>query len=512
VDLSFDEGVVSIETKAFEFCGNLRTVSFPASLEVIGESAFSSCDSLGNLTFAEGSQLRCIQKEAFAYIPLKKVILPATVKEIDPSAFTHEAWRSLQSPLLVTGGFLFSRDSHILLGNLSLAKSVVIPAVVEVIAAGAFYISYNLEVLTFARTEGIAPELREIGEAAFAQCKSIKAFTVPSSVVTIGDRCFEQCLVLTTITFEDASRLRKIGRCAFAKSGLTSITIPASTQEIDGSAFLGCPLETIRVAPESQHFVVEGNLLLTANGTVIVRYFGREPRMIVSKHVEVFGESCFESCDMVEQIVFEEESKLRRICKSALSACHSLKSISIPASVEEIEDAAFKDCTELESCEIPENSILGRIGKEAFCRCQSLASFSLPRSVTIIGEKCFRMCRGLESCKLDENADLKLIGPEAFSECRVLTSFYLPDSVEVIFDDCFRKCCSLYRLVFGSGESLNKFVSNSTLDEALGKVGFDEISIVFGIEIDDRGVSFEFPGWSWIADENSRLTLVPYIP
>jgi hypothetical protein len=190
----------------------------------------------------------------------------------------------------------------------------------------------------------------------------------------------------------------------------------------------------------------------------------------------------------------------------------SLKSISIPAYVEEIEDAAFKDCIELESCEIPEDSILEWIGKEAFSRCQSLILFCVPRGVTIIGEKCFAMCSGLESFAIGENAPLRRIDREAFSECRLLVSFCIPKSVEVICEDCFRKCSSLNRLGFGSGESLKKFVCDSTLDEALEKLGFDEISSLFRIEIEDCRVCFEFPGWSSIAGESSHLTLMSYLP
>jgi hypothetical protein len=36
------------------------------------------------------------------------------------------------------------------------------------------------------------------------------AFTVPSYVETVGDRCFEQCFGMAAITFEDASELRKL--------------------------------------------------------------------------------------------------------------------------------------------------------------------------------------------------------------------------------------------------------------------------------------------------------------
>jgi hypothetical protein len=140
---------------------------------------------------------------------------------------------------------------------------------------------------------------------------------VPSLVETIGDRCFENCSKLATITFEESSRLRKIGKHAFAGSQLTSTTIPASTPEIDGSSFVGCPLQTLR-DPSDQKFIVEGDLLLAANRTEIVRYFGRGLKIIVLEKVEVLGESCLKECNLAEQVVFEEGSKLQRICKSAL--------------------------------------------------------------------------------------------------------------------------------------------------------------------------------------------------
>jgi hypothetical protein len=292
------------------------------------------------------------------------------------------------------------------------------------------------------------------------------------------------------------------------KSRLTSITIPASTQEIDGSAFVGCPLETIRVAPGSQNFIVEGDLLLTANGTEIVRYFGRELKIVVPMEVEVLGNRVLK----IEQIAFEEGSKLRKICRSALSNCCLLKSISIPVPVEEIDNAAFNYCAELESCEIPEGSIVSRIGNESFSGCQSLKSFYIPTNVTIIGEKGFAICTGLESFVITKNARLRRIGREAFSECRVLGSFHIPDSLEEICEDCFGKFCSLDRFVFGSGESFQRFITDSTLDEALEKVGFGEMYIFFGFEIEDCGLHFEFPGWSSIPDDNSRLILVLYLP
>jgi hypothetical protein len=44
---------------------------------------------------------------------------------------------------------------------------------------------------------------------------------------------------------------------------------------------------------------------------------------------------------------------------------------------------------------IAENTILRRIEKEAFTECHSLKSFSVPKSVETIGEDCFKDCHSL---------------------------------------------------------------------------------------------------------------------
>jgi hypothetical protein len=132
-------------------------------------------------------------------------------------------------------------------------------------------------------------QLREIDEAVFSQRRSIREFTVPSSVETIGDRCFEKCSRMTSITFEDASRLTRIAKRHFAGSRLTLITIRASIQEIDGSTFVGGLLEIIRFALGNQKFIVEGNMLLTTNGTEIVRCFGRELKLMCESKSRFLG-------------------------------------------------------------------------------------------------------------------------------------------------------------------------------------------------------------------------------
>jgi hypothetical protein len=437
---------------------------FPASLEVIEEKAFSFCRLLRDLTFATGSRLQCIHREAFANCPIETVILPANVQEVDPFAFDPEVWQLVKFDgpphVLITDGSLCSADSHILLRSFSGADQIAIPSITEVIGPGAFAQLRSTNEFCFES----GTRLNEIGERAFEGCQSITEFIVPSSVETIGDRCFEGCCNMTVLTFEGDARLKRIGERAFAKSGLSSIAIPASTQEIDGSAFVDCPIVDIGVAPGSRNFVVEGNLLLTADMTKVVRFFGRELEAVVPGKVEIVGKSSFEECRQVERILFENESKLRIICRSALSNCTSLRNISIPASVEVIDEAALTGCNELESCLIAESANLRRIGKEAFAGCQSLRLFYISRSLKAIGE------------------------------------------------NCFSNCVSLRRLRLVSGETLKRLIGDLTLDEALDNFGFDEIMSLLKIEIEGGGGHSDFPGWSSVVDEGSHLTLIQDIP
>jgi hypothetical protein len=197
---------------------------------------------------------------------------------------------------------------------------------------------------------------------------------------------------------------------------------------------------------------------LTSDGTEIVRYFGSERRVIVPRDVEVLQKSCFQSINSLEEIIFENGSKLKTIGPSALSECKSLTSIVIPASVERIEKFAFRECGGLEVCLIDENSVLVRIGDEAFHGCISLRSFNIARGVKVIGQ------------------------------------------------NCFRKCVLLHEFKFGSVDSLKTFVGDVTLDEALDNLGLSALSSVFQITVHHSEPDLNFRGWSSITDEDSYLT------
>jgi hypothetical protein len=379
-----------------------------------------------------------------------------SVTEIDPFAFSAEIWPlvEFEGPprVLAEGDFLCPPDSVTMLRCLSRDEPVEVPAHIEVIGRRAFGGCFFHTVI-FAS----GGRLREIGDEAFSD-SFLRVITVPSSIEIIGDRCFENCRYLARLTFEEKSKLKKIGERAFAFSAIKSFTIPGLVNEMDGSAFLGCPLEAIDIDPGNLRFIVRGNTLVTSDGTEIVRSFGDEREIFVGSEVEVLQKLCFESSRHLTKLIFESVSKLRKICRSALSDCDSLRRIVVPASVTEIEESAFKDCIGLEECSIHKDGMLVKIGREAFAGC---------------------------SC---------------------LRSFYVPKTVEVIGENCFKKCPSLFQLKFGSGDTLEKIVGAKTLDETLEHLGFSEISGLFRIEVDNTVSDFSFPGWAPVADASSHFT------
>ena len=73
-----------IDKEAFSGCSQLREIEIPASVEEIGEGCFNQ-SSLSRFTFASGSVLKRIGKEAFSGCSqLQEIEIPASIQVVDP--------------------------------------------------------------------------------------------------------------------------------------------------------------------------------------------------------------------------------------------------------------------------------------------------------------------------------------------------------------------------------------------------------------------------------------------
>ena len=206
---------------AFSDCTALTSIEIPASVETIGNTAFSDCSSLATVTFEKGSRLKTIGNNAYyRCTSLTSIEIPASVETIEATAFKRCSKLTTitfeKGSLLKTiGGGYYSSYYHGAFSDCSSLTSIEIPASVETIEATAFSDCSKLATVTFEK----GSQLKIIGGGysssyyygAFLGCSSLTSIEIPASVETIEATAFKRCSKLTTVTFEKGSQLKIIG-------------------------------------------------------------------------------------------------------------------------------------------------------------------------------------------------------------------------------------------------------------------------------------------------------------
>lgn len=161
-------------------------------------------------------------------------------------------------------------------------------------------------------------------------------------------------------------------------SGLISVEIPNSVQEIGQNAFSGCKNLTSIIIPNS---------------------------------VKEIGLFAFSGCTSLTSIVIP--NSVKEIGPDSFSGCTSLTSINIPNSVQEIGIGAFSGCTSLTSIVFP-NSIK-EIGWHAFSGCASLKSVTIPDSVCNLNADAFENCPNLFNVQFSRINEFRNTFPAYFT-------------------------------------------------------------------------------------------------
>ncbi len=172
----------------------------------------------------------------------------------------------------------------------------------------------------------------------------------------------------------------------------------------------------------------------------------------------------------------------------AFMDCTSIKKVSIPDTVKEINGGAFQNCTGLTEINFSEGLV--KIEVWAFYGCTSLTKVSIPASVQTVGQGAFSLCSGITSFTVADgnesyvakdgvlyNSDMttlliypigktaesftvpegvKTINNASFSECPFIKTITMASTVENIADHAFRRCSNL---------------SVVTLSESLTRIG-----------------------------------------
>lgn len=146
------------------------------------------------------------------------------------------------------------------------------------------------------------------------------------------------------------------------------------------------------------------------------------PARIGKKLVTKIGEYSFSPSFLTRSLAKVQETRLNietiiipdgvtTIGDCAFDGCESLKSVTLPEGMTSIGNEAFRGCVSLKSVTIPNG--VTEIGWLAFLICESLESITIPASVTSIGNLAFEGCKSLRSIYIP--ASVKEIKNGAFS-------------------------------------------------------------------------------------------------
>jgi hypothetical protein len=186
-------------------------------------------------------------------------------------------------------------------------------------------------------------KLHRIDECAF-QKSDLKTIEIPASVEVVCKSCFSTCTLLTSVTFESISKLHRIKAFAFQGSDLTQLLLPNSIRFLSGSAFASSSLKSISFWPGQSEFQVSDKFIEDIAGQSRIRYFGKSIRVVIKSKIEIVSEFCFSNCRSLTSVTFESKSKFQRIEECAFHKS-DLITIEIPASVEAVCRHCFSYCT-----------------------------------------------------------------------------------------------------------------------------------------------------------------------
>ena len=404
VRVIIESGVTHIGCHAFGGCGNLASITVPASVTSVSDWAFNSCYSI------------------------------RTAGPVGSGCDYEFGWTTF------IPGYAFS--------GLVELNSVVIPNGVTSIGYEAFSGCGSLASIT------IPSSVINIGGEAFEGCDSLRDITFrhgKDDTLTIGDDAFLKPdyadTIFTRIYVPDAADINDAFSSYDWEGDGRIVAYFGESFTIYNSGMCGY----------NAAWVLDRNGVLTISGTGAMDDYGTG-----GPDGSYYGVPWEDYTDIISCVIIE--SGVTHIGCHAFDGCGNLASITVPASVTSVKDWAFNACggiktagpigsdcdyqfgwttfipeyafsglTELNNAVIPEG--ISSIGYESFSGCCSLKCIVIPSSVTSISEKAFDGCDCLEDITFrHRKSDLLTIDDGAFrlgGMGRVFTRVYVPDAADI---------------------------------------------------------------------------------
>ena len=460
---SLEELTVETSPASFNIKNNrtIRKVILGAGLVELPQYAFGGCENLEQIILPEG--LLKIGENAFDYChKLNVIVLPASVTTFD---------------------FLGSTDAIIMscaeaapLGSEGIGfNSVFVYGVCDLVTENGFMgftdkngkahiYGYVGEATDLVIDKVCGYPIVEICNAAFMNKTSLRNVVIGNSVERIGERAFDGCYAIHSVTLGTALKeiLGESFNAAFYGSypymiiNNSDLDITFSSGDKFGGVASGAFIihNSDGVSYRDGEFVTKDGVYVEYIGEstdLVINYEGSEPLYIGdlreagksitsitviapnTSEIEILP-GAFKNCETLKAVVINSPATVD-IELDAFSGCINLTSVQV--SKLHTAPYAFAGCTSLSEVIISDRYFYD-VGKYSFLGCTALTEIDLG-NVGVIGEGAFKNCTSLTTVKLDELPDVLAY---AFSGCSSLTSLVYGASAfsssvhEYAFEDC----------------------------------------------------------------------------
>ena len=468
-----ENGVESINEKAFYRCTSLTSVRLGSTVSYIGWYAFVECaieeislpyglESLSNGVFARCKQLR-------------SVTIPATLTYFDQTVF--DSCTNLKSV------YISDMDAWYSTGFYSLNSN-------PMCNGADLYLNGNLV------TEVIVPEyITSIPDYLFDGCTSITRVVLHEGLTNIGGYAFYNCSNIEYNVYGNtcyiATPENPYFLCAIAVSNnVSSIEIHEDTKYISNYVIReNKNLEVIYFNAVAMYDRDDGAFYARNSNS-------NSAALVIGSAVTGVPANLFQNSNAIASVEFEDNSVCESIGSYAFYGCSRMTSLELPESLVTIGASAFNSCSQVTSLTLPEN--LTSIGKSAFYGCRGLTEIYLksialddfiinnevfqgigPSAIKLVIGKdvtripaCFLRPDGMGSAspnivsiEFEKGSVCQSIGKYAFSGAYNFTSIELPDSISYIGEYAFAGCSSLVSIEIP--EAVTR-IENDTFNGCMG--------------------------------------------
>ncbi len=448
-NLTLGEGIEIIEANAFINNRQIKSLTLPDSLKIIGEkafydlttlekviggknveeygaSAFERCLELTEFTMSE--KVRVIGNKAFSHCRLTALVFPETLEKVEYEAF--HGCSGLSSIRFLGENVDFAGKAF---SSCYALEEIVLPKDITEIPARMFSGCTGLKEFTVPETVEV------IGASAFYSCKSLTEIVLPESIKAIGNSVFGYCEGLKTVKLND--NIESMGENVFCNCiSLESIEFPAGITEFGIKTFYDCDalkevtfLGEVTEIPEKMFYSCDnlekvnsqGKITTVEKDAFIYCYSFSQNELLAE--LTYIGENAFCWTNLTEINLNENITYLGDSAFAATSA----KNVVLPEAITKIPTGLFNNSL-IESVTFMGD--ITEIGDSAFSYCKNLKEISIPTSVESIGKEAFAFTKGLET-DIDLSG-VREIGENAF-QYSAITGVTFGDNLQSIADSAF---------------------------------------------------------------------------